>query len=89
MTEQNTLIGYYECRKSDSDWADIDLKVIRSTDKGEHFETVWVISSNGNTLNNPMMTVMEKEIHFLFCKNYKELFYCKSCGKQAACILKK
>ena len=31
LTEKGTLIGYYECRDSTSDWARIDLKIIRST----------------------------------------------------------
>ena len=79
VTERGSLIGYYECRRSDSDWADIDIKVIRSTDDGENFETVCVIPSNGNTLNNPMMIVKGEDIHFLYHKNYKQLLYSKSC----------
>lgn len=78
MTNKQTLIGYYECRKTHSDWADIDIKVIRSTDHGENWETTFVVEGKGNTLNNPMMIVDGEVIHFLYCKNYKQLFYRKS-----------
>lgn len=75
VTQKGTLLAYYECRKSVSDWADIDIKIIRSSDNGESFETVKLIKSGGNTLNNPVMFVKGSELHFLFLKNYKELFH--------------
>lgn len=78
LTGKGTLLGYYECRRSFSDWADIDIKVIRSTDNGESFSVALVIESEGNTLNNPVMIIDGDIIHFLFCKNYRQLFYCKS-----------
>lgn len=74
-TEEGTLLAYYECRRSNSDWAVIDLKVIRSTDEGETWQTVTVIEGHGNTLNNPVMFIKGNEIHFLFFRNYKELFH--------------
>lgn len=78
LAEKDTLLLYYECRSSVSDWAEIDLKVIRSTDGGESFETVLLIEGKGDTLNNPVMTVKDGEVHFLFLKNYNRLFYSKS-----------
>lgn len=78
MTEKGTLLAYYECRKSNSDWADIDIKVIRSTDEGETWQTQVVIEEKGITLSNPVMFVKGEEIHFLFIKNYKEMFHCVS-----------
>lgn len=78
VTEAGTLLGCYECRRSNSDWADIDIKVIRSTDEGEVWQTVTVIAGAGNTLNNPVMFVRGNEIHFLFLKNYRTLFHCVS-----------
>lgn len=78
LSAEGTLICYYECRKSVSDWADIDLKIIRSTDKGETWETVEIINSNGNTLNNPVMITAGDTIHFLYCKNYCRIFFRKS-----------
>lgn len=77
-TENGTLLAYYECRKTNSDWADIDIKIIRSTDEGNTWQTVALFPGNGNTLNNPVMFVKGDELHFLFLKNYKELFYCFS-----------
>ncbi len=77
-TEDGSLLAYYECRKSDSDWAEIDIKIIRSDDKGEHWNTVKILSEENCTLNNPVMICNGKTLHFLCCKNYKEVFYCTS-----------
>ena len=38
-TEMGTLIRYCECRRSRSDWADIDIKVDRSEDEGKSWQT--------------------------------------------------
>ena len=75
LTEKGTLLAYYECRRSASDWADIDLKIIRSTDKGDTWETALLIPSAGNTMNNPMIAVDGETIHFFYCENYKRLFH--------------
>lgn len=77
-TDNGTLIGCYECRSEYSDWAQIDIRVIRSTDGGNSFERVHLISGDGDTLNNPVMVQKDGVIHFLYLKNYHELFYCKS-----------
>lgn len=74
-TEENTLVAYYECRKSDSDWAEIDIKIIRSTDKGYNWTEAKIIESQGNTLNNPVMIVNNGIIHLLYCENYKRIFH--------------
>lgn len=78
LTEKGTLIGYYECRDSTSDWARIDLKIIRSTDRGESWETVMIIPGEGHTMNNPVMIVDGETIHFLYCRDYRELYYRRS-----------
>lgn len=78
ITKKQTLLGYYECRRTASDWADIDIKIIRSTDKGDTWQTAYTIYGEGNTLNNPVMIIDNDTIHFLYCKNYKQLYYCKS-----------
>ena len=75
ITNMGTLIAYYECRSSLSDWAEIDIKIIRSEDKGKTWETVTIIKGNGETLNNPVMFVQDDKIHLLFCKNYAGLYY--------------
>ena len=78
-TPEGTLIACYECRKGDpSDWAEIDLKIIRSHDKGDSWETVALFCGNGETLNNPVLIAEGQKIHFLFCKNYKQVFYAVS-----------
>lgn len=78
ITEKGTLLAYYECRKAKSDWAEIDIKIIRSTDEGETWKTVTIIPGNNNTLNNPVLFVKGKEIHLLYLKNYKTLFHAVS-----------
>lgn len=77
-TEQSTLLRYCECRRSFSDWADIDIKISRSADGGVSWETVLLINSEGNTLNNPVMMIDGAQIVFLYCKNYKEIWKCVS-----------
>ncbi len=73
-TGKGTLLRYCECRRSRSDWADIDIKVARSEDEGAHWETVLSIKSGGHTLNNPVMFVNGDQLIFLYCKNYKEIW---------------
>ncbi len=75
ITQTGTLLAYYECRKSLSDWAEIDIKIIRSTDEGQTWQTVTLIPGEGNTLNNPVMFVKNNELHFLYLENYKNLFH--------------
>ena len=78
MTDGGTLIAYYECRRDFDDWAQIDLKIIRSTDGGESWETVALIDGGGDTLNNPLMIADGGTVHFLYCRNYKRIYYRKS-----------
>lgn len=78
VTDSGTLLACYECRSSQSDWAQIDIKIIRSTDKGDSWETVEIISGNGHTLNNPVLTADGGTVHLLYCEDYKELYYRRS-----------
>ncbi len=78
ITQNNSLLCYYEAREDFRDMAKIDIKVKRSDDLGESFHDVLCIEGNGDTLNNPVMISDREIIHFLFCKNYKELFYSRS-----------
>ena len=78
VTESGALLRYCECRKSVSDWADIDIKVARSDDEGKCWKTVLLIHSGGNTLNNPVMFADGEQLVFLYCKNYKEIWKCVS-----------
>ena len=77
-TKHGTLLRYCECRRTVSDWADIDIKVARSDDEGASWETVLLVNSGGNTLNNPVMFVNGDNLVFLYCKNYKEIWKCVS-----------
>jgi len=77
-TNQGNLLGAYECRSDDSDWAKIDIKIISSEDNGETFKTLNVIKGDGATLNNPVFIVNGETVHLLYCKNYIELYHLKS-----------
>lgn len=73
-----SMFAYYECRGSSSDWAQIDLKIQKSVDDGKNWRTVKWIPGDGNTLNNPVMFVNGRTLHFLYCMNYKRVFAMKS-----------
>ena len=78
VTERGTLLRYCECRRSRSDWAEIDIKINRSDDGGKTWKQVLLLQSGGNTLNNPVMFVDGGQLVFLYCKNYKEIWKCVS-----------
>ncbi|MGM9664375.1 MAG: exo-alpha-sialidase [Eubacteriales bacterium] len=73
-TKDGILLRCYECRKSCSDWAAIDIALDRSKDKGESWERILLIDGGGQTLNNPVLIVGEDRVIFLYCKNYKEIW---------------
>ena len=76
LTKKGTLLAYYECRKeTTSDWSSIDLKVMRSEDDGDTWTTVCIIDGGSDTLNNPVMIADGDTVHFLYCKNYREILY--------------
>ncbi len=77
-TGKGSLLAYYECRKDMSDWAEIVIKIIKSTDSGENWKEIKRIVSQGDTLNNPVITVNGDTLHMLYCVNYRRVFYIKS-----------
>lgn len=73
-SQQGSLLAYYECRKAPGDWAQIDLKIQKSTDGGESWREVLRINGQGQTLNNPVMFVKGDRLHLLYCENYRRIF---------------
>ena len=72
------LIACYECRKpTATDWGHIDIKIIKSTDGGNNWRTVKIITS-GETMNNPVLTVCDEVLIFTYCKNYHDIYSMKS-----------
>lgn len=74
VTQNGTLIIYNEARKSESDWAEMDIFMQRSEDGGKTFEEPIYLARGTkeiNTVNNPV-TVQDNNgrIHFLYCENY-------------------
>ena len=69
-----TLLAYCEARKSDGDWAEIDILLRRSADGGRTFSDPAVLAcgtKTHKTVNNPVM-IAEKTgtVHFLYCVEY-------------------
>lgn len=79
-TASGCLIAYCELRRSDSDWAIIDIGMKKSKDCGKSWSERRIIVSGGkeNTINNPVMTADGRRIHFLYCVNYRKVFYMRS-----------
>ncbi len=79
-TDKGTLVAYCELRRSDSDWAIIDIGMKKSTDGGVIWSErkILVSGENENTVNNPVMITDGENLHFLYCVNYKRVFYMKS-----------
>lgn len=77
-TSSGNLIACYECRLADSDWAEIDLKLIKSTDGGKSWRRIKLIKGKGHTLNNPVLIVKNDVIHMLYLRDYKTLYHLTS-----------
>ena len=75
-----TIVSYCELRQSSDDWAVIDIGMRKSTDGGETFSGLRIlVSGNGrDTVNNPLMIAQGNTLHFLYCINYRRVFYMKS-----------
>lgn len=78
--DSGTVITYCELRRSDSDWAVIDIGMKKSKDGGFSWsERKILVSGEGeNTVNNPVMIADGDTVHFLYCINYHRVFYMKS-----------
>lgn len=76
-TDKGVLVCYYEMRRSNSDWAMIDLGMKVSTDFGQTWSERMIIKSGEgkNTLNNPVMIAENERLHLLYCENYYRVFY--------------
>lgn len=74
-TEDKSIIVYYECRKDESDWAEIDIAMRKSTDGGKSFgERKIIAAGNGKTLNNPIMFADEGKIVLVYQEEYCHTF---------------
>lgn len=75
-----TVIAYCELRQDDSDWAVIDIGMRKSTDGANTFGKLHILVSGGgrDTVNNPLMIADGDILHFLYCVNYRRVFYMKS-----------
>ena len=74
VTSKGTLLLYCEARQNSSDWAMMDILLIRSTDNGKTFSNPTALASGNekyNTVNNPvMMQDKNGRIHFLYLEDY-------------------
>ncbi|MDF2473269.1 MAG: exo-alpha-sialidase, partial [Anaerocolumna sp.] len=73
-TKRGTMITYVEARSSESDWAPMDIIMVRSTDSGKTWSKPNVLVNGldmGKTVNNPVMIASKDgTIHLLYCVEY-------------------
>ena len=82
ITRKGTVLVYCEARRgSRSDWADIEVLLTRSENKGRTWSPpVRIADSGKDTVNNPV-AIVDREtgrIHFLYCINYHRVYYMHS-----------
>lgn len=78
-THRSSLIVYYECRESASDWAKIDIGMKKSRDDGATWsDRKILVCGNGKTVNNPIMFSDTDVITFLYQEEYTRTFVRKS-----------
>lgn len=79
-TDKGTLFAYCELRRSDSDWAVIDVGVRKSTDGGRTFSEreILVSGETEHTVNNPLMIASGNTLYFFYCIDYCRVFFMKS-----------
>lgn len=77
VTDQGTVLTYYEARRGFADWSAIDICMRKSTDNGKTWSERRVIVDGEcrYTINNPVMFADGNTIHFLWLRNYRDLFY--------------
>lgn len=72
--KSGVILAYFEARMSGSDWADMDIILLRSEDGGETFSEPFVLAEGSETcrtVNNPVMIQgADGVIHFLYCVEY-------------------
>ena len=78
ITPSGVLLGVCECRKTMHDWAQIDILIRRSTDGGETWQDAHRIPGEGQTLNNPVLTVHGDRVWLHYCENYRRVFVSES-----------
>ena len=76
--ENGEALLYYECRTGNSDWGAIDIGCRRVTADGKIETRTILADGHGKTMNNPVMIADGKTVHFLFCEDYKRVFYRRS-----------
>lgn len=78
ISSSGEIFVAYECRTGSSDWAEIDLRVLKSTDGGNSFAQVLLLKGSGQTLNNPVLITNGNTVHFLYCTDYSRVFHLRS-----------
>lgn len=81
VSRTGTVLAFTSARRAVSDWADIDLMLRRSLDGGKTWEPRRIVAQDGKaTIDNPTAIVDEQTgaIHFLYQKNYAQVFYLRS-----------
>lgn len=79
VTNKGTVLVCYECRHG-SDWSAMDMVIRRSDDGGKTWSERYFIAKGNeiNAIHNGIFFVNGDVVHFLYHKNYRELFHVKS-----------
>ncbi len=77
--ENGMMLVYYECRAG-GDWSAIDIGCQLSADGGNTWSQTRILAHGRgrSAMNNPVMVADGNTVHFLYCENYKRLFYRRS-----------
>lgn len=78
VSDQGVLYVAFECRQDASDWADIDLCIMKSVDGGVSFQEIKKIYGQGKTMNNPVLFLRGDTLIFMYCQEYKRVFFITS-----------
>lgn len=81
MTAKGTLLAFCAARRDLGDWADIDIAMRRSTDRGSSWEPMRIIADRSTMVVDnptPIADRITGAVHFLYQVNYAQLFYMRS-----------
>ena len=75
ISPRGVIYVAFECRMDTSDWANIDLRVMKSTDGGASFRQILKVPGQGKTLNNPVLLLDGEILHFVYCLEYRQVYH--------------
>lgn len=81
VTGNGTMLAFAEARTTTGDWADIDIRMRRSTDGGKTWSDEQTIADGGDKPASNAVGIWDrtqKAVHFLYEVNYANVYYIRS-----------